>query len=119
MKFGSAEVARAKTLKAVGFPWRPRVGDWFIDHTGYCELVRTYEHAQRLGANGDVFLPSWDDCRHWLGQRGWSHPEVIHEEEYEITLLLTHRSGRTTRATGVSDLDCLYRIILSILLLDG
>ena len=115
-RFGYQEVARAKTLKAVGFPWRPQVGDWFVNHVGYCELVTSLDQAESLGANGDVFLPSWADCRAWLTSRGWGHPEVTDDTDADITMRVTHRSGRVIRVQGVSDLDCLYRVILTILL---
>ncbi len=116
MRFGQPEVARAKTLKAIGFPWRPKVGDWFVDHHGFCDLVRTYEQTKTIGTNGHAFLPSWDDCRQWLGTHGWGHPEVISEGRGQVMLLVTHTDGRVQRATGDSDLDCLYRIILQLLL---
>ena len=116
MRFGAAEVARARTLKAVGFPWRPRIGDWYMDHTGYCGVVRSFAEIMRVRGHGHVFLPGWDDCRTWLSCRGWGHPEFVHDGDQDVTLLLTHESGPTMRVTGVSDLDCLYRIILQILL---
>jgi hypothetical protein len=124
MKFGAAEVARAKTLRAVGFPWRPRVGDWYVDHRGYCGLVRTHEESQTIAHSvavqdsGHSFLPSWDDCREWLSVRGWGRPEIFDEAKGQIRMLVTHEDGRVMRATGDSDLDCLYRLIL-LLLLNG
>lgn len=114
MRFGHAEISRARTLKATGLIWRPKLGDWYVDHTGYCHLVRTPEDLQRLGGNGDVYLPDWHACRAWLGERGWSHPEVIHEDDDCVHLVLTHTSGTTLKATGVSDLDSLYRIMLMV-----
>jgi len=118
-RFGAPEVARAKTLKAVGFPWRPQIGDWFVNHVGYCELVKTFEQAQKLGKNGDVFLPNWEDCRGWLAARGWGHPELADDYSGDVRMLLTHSSGKILRVTGASDLDCLYRAILTILLSGG
>ncbi|MFT5435278.1 MAG: hypothetical protein ACI9OJ_005995 [Myxococcota bacterium] len=115
-RFGAPEVARAKTLKAVGFPWRPQVGDWFINHVGYCELVKTLDQAERLGSNGAVFLPNWEDCRAWLQRSDWGHPELMDESDGEVSMLLTHSSGRLIRVNGASDLDCLYRAILTIVL---
>lgn len=117
MKFGAPEVARAKTMKAAGFQWRPRVGDWYVDHTGYCDLVRTYEQAQSIGRNGHAFLPSWDDCRAWLADRGWGCPEIIQDEPGRVSMMITHeKSEEIKRAVGASDLDCLYSVILMIIL---
>lgn len=114
MRFSSEEVSRARTLKAVGFPWRPKIGDWYVDHTGYCDLVRTPEDMSRAVRHGNIFLPSWDDCRSWLLDRGWGHPEVLHEDDTGVTLTLSHSSGPSLRMSGASDLDCLYRAILMV-----
>ncbi len=114
MRFSHAEIARARTLKATGLVWRPKIGDWYVDHTGYCDIVRTVEDVQRLGRNGDVYLPDWQDCREWLFERGWSHPEVIHEDAHGVSLVLTHRTGSSLKASGSSDLDSLYRIMLMV-----
>ncbi len=114
MHFGYAEVARARTLKATGLVWHPKVGDWYVDHTGFCDLVRSPDDATRLGRNGDVFLPSWQDGRAWLRARGWSHPEVIHEDDGSVHLVLSHAGGATLKAVGVSELDSLYRIMLMV-----
>lgn len=103
-------------MKAVGFPWRPRVGDWFMSHNGFCEIVRTHDQAQRLGENGDIFLPRWEDCRTWLASHGWGHPEVSDEDDGGVRMTLTHESGELVRANGDSDLDCLYQVILRLLL---
>ena len=125
MRVGRHEVAVAKTLRAAGFPWRPRVGDWFIDHTGHCALVQTYEQAQTLGDNGDVFLPSWGDCREWLSVRGFFHPEVKdlpldptdrHPDANSVAMTISHTSGRRLQVEGVSDLDAIYRLVLMVLL---
>jgi hypothetical protein len=101
-------------MRAKGFPWRPRVGDWFVNHLGYCEFVASHEHASAIGGNGDAFLPNWNDCRHWLATRGWGDPEFRDEDGW-VGMFITHRSGRLLQARGVSDLDCLYQIILQIL----
>ena len=115
MRVGPVEIARARTMRALGFPWRPRIGDWYVQHTGYCELVRSLEQAQQLGRNGDSFLPTWDDCRTWLAERGWGDPEMQDSQE-AIGMWVRHEDGQLLRATGVSDLDCLYQVILTILL---
>ena len=115
MIVGPAEIARAKTMRALGFPWRPRVGDWYVSHTGYCELVRDYEHAQQLGKNGDAFLPTWADARSWLGNQGWCDPE-LRDVNTGVSLWIRHENGTLLKARGDSDLDCLYQIILKILL---
>ena len=117
MSFVPAEIARAKTMKALGFPWRPRLGDWFLDHSGYCALIRDHSEVSRYGNNGCVFLPRWDDCRAWLGARGWGQPEVEDEGDGEIWMRVSHADGRILRVCGVSDLDCLYQIILRLLIL--
>jgi hypothetical protein len=103
----------------MGFPWRMAIGDWYVDPAGFCDLVRSAEDIARLGAprgrtGHDVFLPSWDDCRVWLGDRGWGHPEVMHDGESDVTMSITHTDGRMLKTTGVSDLDCLYRFILLV-----
>ena len=125
MKVGRHEVAVAKTLKAAGFPWRPRVGDWFIDHTGHCALVANYEQAQALGENGDVFLPTWCDCREWLATRGFLHPEVTdlpvdptdrHPDMNAVSMKISHANGRQLQVDGVSDLDAIYRLVLMVML---
>ena len=126
MRFRREEVVRAKTLRKVGFPWRPKIGDWYVDPSGHCNLVRTVEEAEKVRPAADrevppvkapppnVFLPGWDDCRAWLAERGWGHPEVMHEDECEVTMLLSHDDGRSLKVTGASDLDCLYRLILMV-----
>ena len=116
MEFTAHEVARAKTMKAAGFSWRPRIGDWYVHHNGYCDFVRSFEQVEQIGLNGHVFLPTWSDCRGWLSRRGWGHPEVIDGGEGEVSMLVTHQDGALRRVTGISDLDCMYRIILQILL---
>jgi|GEM_PF-5343343 hypothetical protein len=102
-------------MKAAGFPWRPRVGDWYVSYTGHCDLVRTHDQALLLGGNGSVFLPTWEDCRSWLDRHGWRDPEVDDDHDGTIRLHVTHKSGVVKRAVGHSDLDCLYRIILQVL----
>ena len=116
MRYGLPEVTRAKTMKAKGFPWRPRVGDWYVSHTGHCELVSSLDQVHRLSGNGSVFLPSWDDCRHWLSLYDWCDPELDDDNGGSVRMHVTHADGRVLRVVGVSDLDCLYRIILSILM---
>lgn len=117
MRFGLAEVTRAKTLRRVGFPWNPRVGDWYVDQKGYCELVRDYDQAKRLVTNGDTFLPGWPDCRAWLADRHWANPEVIVDEPGAVHLIVTHQeTEEVIRVRGNSDLDCLYSVILTIML---
>lgn len=103
----------------MGFPWRPKVGDWYVDHLGFCELVRSIDDVERIAEDGAraapaVFIPDWDDCRAWLSERGWGHPEVMVDADSEVTMAITHESGRRLRTTGVSDLDCLYRFILLV-----
>ena len=116
MRFGPHEVARAKTLKAIGFPWRPKLGDWYVSHSGFCEMVRDFAEVGAVGRNGHAFLPVWSDCRDWLQDRGWRHPEVVLDEPGHVMMTLTHDDGRLLRSTGVSDLDCLYRMIMMLLL---
>jgi hypothetical protein len=102
-------------MKAVGFPWRPQVGDWYVSHTGHCEIIQTYEQAKQMGGNGDIFLPTWQDCRQWLLKHGWLHPEVDDDHFGQVRVHVTHESGRIERATGDTELDCLYGIILGLL----
>ncbi len=117
MRFRAPEIARAKTMKAAGFPWRPSVGDWFVSHAGFCDLVRTLEEAERVGKNGHAFLPRFEDCRAWLGARGYTHFEMYEApaEDDLLRLVATNEAGEVLRAAGTSDLDCMYQAVLRLL----
>ncbi|HIA03622.1 MAG TPA: hypothetical protein EYN66_17240 [Myxococcales bacterium] len=49
-----------------------------------------------------------------FGLGGWGDPEFRDEDEC-VGIFVRHRNGDFLRARGVSDLDCLYQIILQIL----
>ena len=114
MLFSKEEIRRARGLKEAGLLWRVQIGHWYVTKDGFVGLVRGQGEAEDC-QNLHIWLPGWRDCRLWLKDRGYGFPEVLEDDETEVTLVLRHGEHGELRVRGVSDLSCMYDAIEQIL----
>ena len=114
MLFSKEEIRRARKLKEAGLLWRVQIGHWYVTKDGFVGLVRGQGEAVDC-QNMHTWIPEWSDCRSWLKDRGYGHPEFIEDEVGQVTLALRHRNEGELRVRGTSDLCCLYDAMDQIL----
>lgn len=71
-------------------------------------------HIEQGGLNLDrfVWLPTWEQCRTFLKQRGFSLQLRDHDQ---FVSLEVRREGEKMSAEGKTDLEALYAIVLEAL----
>lgn len=113
MEFTSFEIQLAKRMKRLGVVWTPLCGDWFYSEGGYCDFVRHEKEFSTITKK--VWLPLWEDCRHWLRTHGWSQLEFLCDGDDLVEIEITHPTRGPQIARGKSDRECLYKLICRIL----
>ncbi|EMI53369.1 hypothetical protein, partial [Rhodopirellula sallentina] len=93
MRFSTEEVRLAHELKAAGLPWQPQPGHYVWDGEPLIEhdspfhdrvffildlkhFLRRSETMERL-VESMVWLPTWQQCRDLLRERGVSNNAII------------------------------------------
>lgn len=114
MRYSRVEIARARALRAGGLVWKPRLGDWYVTDHGFVAFVRGHGEVGHV-ASRHTWLPGWVDCRRWLAERGWRHPETPLDDPGRVRIVVVQDDGRTLSADGATDLECLYGIIGAVL----
>jgi hypothetical protein len=118
MEYTRAEIAGARRLKALGLPWRPRVGDWYATDAGFVSFVRGEGDASHAAAH-HTWLPDWRDCREWLRDEDITHPEFAIDEQEEVRIEVIGPGGKNFVGLGATDLECLYGIMAQVLAARG
>ena len=80
MRFTRDEIERARRLRKLGLPWRPSIGDWYVTADGFVGILTGNGDALEI-VGQHTWLPLWGDCRSWLRERGFTHPEFPTDEE--------------------------------------
>ena len=118
MRFTESEIQWAARLRGAGLVWDPQPGHYIFDIDGKMKAGSPFQAgvyliqspnamATTVGGSeeleeGFVWLPTWENCRVWLIDRGVS----------EETLPGVLSAGL---ADGLSDREALYRRMLEIL----
>ena len=118
MRFTESEIDCAMRLRAAGLPWGPEPGQYVFDINGMMRAgspfqagvflinsANTFESTaggQEAMFENFVWLPTWEDCRVWLRERGASDERVLD----------TLRKGAQN---GCTDREALYALMLEIL----
>lgn len=118
MRYSRSEIEGARRIKALGFVWRPRIGDWYVTDDGFVGLVKGEGDALHAAARF-TFLPDWATCRQWLKEHGFSHPEFARDEPEETRIEVMSDNAEIIVGTGASDLECLYAIMAAVLVRRG
>lgn len=114
MRFTRTEIARARALKERGLTWKPGLGHWYATVDGFTSFIRGQGEALHVAAR-HFWLPQWVDCRRWLGEHGYTHPEFPRDEEGQIRIEVVGPDGAVIAGTGATDLECLYELMARVL----
>ncbi len=110
MRFEKEEIKRARALRRLGFGWKVQVGHWFVTDDGFVSFVKGHGDAESCGSR-HTWLPGWQECRRWLLDQGYSHPEIVVDEPDWVCIEIRSEGGEVLRQDGVSDLSCLYALM--------
>lgn len=118
MRFTESEIDTAMRLRAAGLAWGPEPGHYVFDINGIVRagspfqagiflLNSTNTFESMVGGQDEVFenfvwLPTWEDCRTWLTEKGVSHERV-------------NDSWLAGAAKGLTDREALYALMLEVL----
>lgn len=118
MRFTEAEIDAAMRLRAAGLSWGPEPGQYVFDINGMIRagspfqagifLIDSTNAFESLAGGQDemfenfVWLPTWEDCRAWLAERG-----VADERVFE--------AWRSGIGNGLTDRQTLYQLIMDVL----
>ena len=114
MRFKREEVRSARRLKALGLTWKPHLGDWYATDDGFISFVKGEGEGLHVVANY-TWLPSWGECRSWLREHGYTHPEFARDEENDVRVEIMGEGGEMVSANGATDLECIYAIIAQVI----
>lgn len=118
MRFTESEIQWAAKLRGAGLSWDPQPGHYVFDIDGAMKAGSPFQagvyliqspNAVAASVGGDeemmagfVWLPTWENCRVWLVDRGVSDEELV----------ATLAAGL---ADGLSDREALYRRMFEML----
>jgi hypothetical protein len=118
VRFTETEIDFAMRLRAAGFTWGPEPGQYVFDINGLVRAgspfqagvflinsTNTFESTaggQEEMFENFVWLPTWEECRSWLKERGVDDETVM-------------KSWKEGIAAGVSDRQAMYQLILRVL----
>ena len=118
MRFIESEIDSAMRLRAAGLAWGPEPGHYVFDINGIVRagspfqagvflLNSTNTFEAMVGGEEEVFenfvwLPTWEECRAWLKERGLSHERVAQAWQEGV-------------ADGLTDRESLYTLMLGVL----
>ena len=119
MRFTGEQVGKAKRLKQLGLPWRPKAGHYVLDVTGFCPQPSPFQEGVYFILNYDFFmkkvggvdrfkeimiwLPTWHDVRQLLRQFD------VDDENVLKTLTASHAIERG------EELDALLDLLIDVL----
>lgn len=136
MEFTETEKNAAKQLKEAGLNWKPQEGDWFwttgdLSHHFYLgeSLPSSFSfrageayvfdasmtwHVQQGGLKLDLFvwLPTWEQCRKFLKEQGFTLQLHDHVQGIQIE---ARRGNEKLTNLGRTDLEALYPMMSEIL----
>jgi len=118
VRFTENEIDIAMRLRAAGFTWGPEPGQYVFDINGMVRagspfqagvfLINSTNTFEAMAGGQEemyenfVWLPTWEECRSWLRERGMSDDDVM-------------RRWKEGNAAGVTDREALYQVILEII----
>ncbi len=118
MRFKESEIDNAMRLRAAGLSWGPEPGHYVFDINGVVRagspfqagiflIHSTNTFESMVGGQDEMFenfvwLPTWEDCRMWLNEKGISDDRVM-------------RAWERGRAQGLTDREALYALISEVL----
>jgi hypothetical protein len=105
-------------LRAAGFTWGPEPGQYVFDINGMVRagspfqagvfLINSTNTFESMAGGQEemfenfVWLPTWEECRAWLRERGIDEERVL-------------EAWKEGRAAGLTDRQALYNLILRLL----
>ena len=113
MLFSKEEVKRARALREAGLHWKVQMGHWYVTADGFVSMVNGKGEAEECKAMY-VWLPLWSDCRIFLKEHGYGHPEVLEDENDRVVLELHSESSENLRVSGLNDRSCLYMAMMRV-----
>ena len=118
MRFTEAEIDKAMHLRAAGLPWGPEPGQYVFDINGMVRagspfqagihLIHSANSFEALAGGQEglfenfVWLPTWEDCRRWLTEKGVSDDDIM-------------TAWQQGTSSGQTDREALYAVMLDIL----
>lgn len=118
MRFTESEIDTAMRLRAAGLSWGPEPGQYVFDINGMVRagspfqagvfLINSTNAFEAMAGGQDemfenfVWLPTWEECRAWLGEKGVDDKRVL-------------RGWQDGCENGMTDREALYKIILEVL----
>ena len=118
MRFTESEIDHAMRLRAAGLAWGPEPGHYVFDINGIVRagspfqagiflLNSTNTFEAMVGGQEEMFenfawLPTWEDCRTWLKEKGVSSERVTQAWQESV-------------AEGRTDREALYGLMLQII----
>lgn len=118
MRFSESEIDTAMRLRAAGLAWGPAPGQYVFDINGMVRAGSPFQagvflinstNAFESMAGGQeemfenfVWLPTWEECRSWLREKGVDDDRVM-------------RAWRDGQERNLSDRETLYGLILNVL----
>ena len=133
MKFTDRELELSRRLHDLGERPEIREGDWIINklRKGECELIfpndsalDTDQPSHYLNLKKErprvVFLWTWERCREWLSERGWSmaiHYDVKEGEAERVIVDFYRLSANwpmKKRFSGATDLEAILSVCVAV-----
>jgi len=118
VRFTESEIDSAMRLRAAGFTWGPEPGQYVFDINGMVRagspfqagvfLINSTNTFESMAGGQEemfenfVWLPTWEECRAWLRERGIDEERVL-------------EAWKEGRAAGLTDRQALYNLILRLL----
>lgn len=118
MRFTESEINMATRLRSSGLTWGPEPGHYVFDVNGMIRagspfqagiyLIHSANTFESMVGGQDellenfVWLPTWENCRSWLTERGVG-PDAV------------YKAWKVGSADGMTDRECLYKLILEVL----
>lgn len=117
-RFTESEIDGAMRLRAAGLTWGPEPGQYVFDINGMVRAGSPFQagifliHSTNafeamIGGQEEMFenfvwLPTWEDCRAWLEEKGVSDARVL-------------RAWKAGLQDDLTDRETLYRLMLEVL----
>ncbi len=118
MRFTESEIQWATRLRGAGLTWEPQPGHYVFDIDGVIKAGSPFQAGVHLIASANameqtvggpealrerfVWLPTWEDARAWLADRGVDGARVL--------AAVARAAGN-----GTSDREALYALMLEVL----
>ncbi len=118
MRFTESEIDNAMRLRAAGLSWGPEPGQYVFDINGIVRsgspfqagifLIHSANTFEAMaGGQEELFenfawLPTWEDCRRWLRERGTTDERVL-------------EAWKNGTSKGLTDRETMYDLMLKIL----